>query len=464
MLFKMIENEEPEATQIANLQISSASHKLPEQSQVSTCQIPRPFGFEHLIHQWQPMGIRVLLNLPFTGNDKDYVFAIRNGPFIPNMFYGYPDSTIEAEQSSGAPTVPDENRRLLNNKKNYWSYAFNNMRPVIAAGPRISTVKEGDNAVYITYFDQPPNLSDLSLMFRKWRGTMHYRIRTVAGFTTQGYIFASLIRNVPGQLGIFPTQSVSLSPPREDQSYREAMLNSYIMGDTAMFRHFEFQVPFEYPVPYYDQFAWIGNRSRPARNFISTANFANQQKLRPLSGDPVGDNYILIGVRGRLESSVENGQIAFELEYRAGDDFQFSDPFVPNQNSFSPATRWHESAVPTYTIPSKLYTTNGLEEFKAAGKQDEVKQVKREISPVIEDKTTTTQAPTNLRPIYVAPDPLPKTIRNTPTLRRRQRDIGEDTVDDEDLESQPGDLQEVLDLKRNLRKSLNRQLDPSSFQ
>ena len=77
-------NEEPQLTQVANIQIASSGHKLPEQAQVAQCSIPRPFGFEHLIHQWQPMGIRVTLNIPFVGNDRDYLFAIRNGPFIPD--------------------------------------------------------------------------------------------------------------------------------------------------------------------------------------------------------------------------------------------------------------------------------------------------------------------------------------------------------------------------------------------
>ena len=62
-------NEEPQLTQIANIQVANAGHKLPEQAQVSTCSIPRPFGFSHLINQWQPMGIRVTLNIPFIGND-----------------------------------------------------------------------------------------------------------------------------------------------------------------------------------------------------------------------------------------------------------------------------------------------------------------------------------------------------------------------------------------------------------
>lgn len=441
----MIENEEPEATQIANLQLSGSSHKLPEQSQVPKCSIPRPFSFEHLIHQWQPMGIRVLLNLPFTGNDKDYIFAIRNGPFIPFMNYRYVDSEIAASPKENAPTVPDPNKRFLNSSVGYTSYAFNNMRPVIAAGPRIQQVEADKSAVYITYYDQPPTLAGLSTMFRKWRGTMHYRVRVVAGFTTQGYIFASLIRNVPGILGVFPTQSVTLAPEREDESYRESMLNSYIMGDTAMFRHFEFQVPFEYPVPYYDQFAWIGNRSRPARNFISLEGNKNISKLRPLHGDPVGDNFILFGLRGRLESSVENAQVIFELEYRAGDDFQFSDPFVPNLNAFVPAKIWHDTDVPIYTVPSKDYTTDGLGPFNKVS-------------------VNSNSYVDNLRPIK-RDTPLNNPINtNRSSIRRIKRDVeGVDEVDSEDLESQPGDLQEVLDLKRNLRKSLNRQLDPTSF-
>lgn len=214
------------------------------------------------------------------------------------------------------------------------------------------------------------------------------------------------------------------------------------MGDTAMFRHFEFQVPFEYPVPYYDQYAWIGNRSRPARNFASVDSPFNPLHIRPLYGDPVGDNYILIGLRGRLESSVENAQIAFELEYRAGDDFQFSDPFLPNAAHMVPNRPALQSPVPILTIPSKDYTTDGIGTYvKITGQQASVVE-KREVS--------------NLKPI-------PRMLTNTPTNRRRTRDIGVDEVDNDDLESLPGDLQEVLDLKRNLRKSLNRSLDPTVF-
>lgn len=151
-------NEEPELTQIANLQIAHEGHKLPEQSQVAQSSIPRPFNFMNLINQWQPMGIRVVLNLPFIGNDKDFIFAIRNGPFIPRFDKTYTDAGMYSDAAT--PTDITIN-----------SYAFNNMKNVIHATKKWSAppadVKE---SIYITYYDYPPVLSQLSTMFRKWRG------------------------------------------------------------------------------------------------------------------------------------------------------------------------------------------------------------------------------------------------------------------------------------------------------
>ena len=216
-------NEEPQLTQVANIQIASSGHKLPEQVQVAQCSIPRPFGFEHLIHQWQPMGIRVTLNIPFIGNDRDYLFAIRNGPFIPDYQHQYTDSVVYKGDETGAKTMV------------YNSYAWNNMRNVIHAKPSwIKDADPGNDSIYITQYDSPPLLSSLSTMFRKWRGTMHYRIRTVAGFTTQGYPFVSMVRNTPSAIGVYNQFEILPSIQRQDLSYKESMTNSYVMGDMAM--------------------------------------------------------------------------------------------------------------------------------------------------------------------------------------------------------------------------------------
>lgn len=449
-------NEEPQRTQEQSIELPSESHKLPEQSRIPNCPIPRPFSFEHLIHQWQPMGIRVTLNLPFTGNDQDYLFAIRNGPFIPSMFYKYKDSSAVTDYDKTGNFL-DPNQRKLTNLDVYDSYAFNNMRPVLHAGPKFKNIKADKYAIYITQYDQPPILASLATMFRKWRGTMHYRIRTVAGFTTQGYIFSSLVRNSPGIIGIYPTQTTVAGIQREDASYRESMINSYIMGDTAMFRHFEVEVPFEYPVPFYDQYNWIGNRSRPANNFMWAKKDDKPReikRIRNINNEPHGDNYLLFGLRGKLESSVQNSQITFELEYRAGDDFQFAEPFLPYNNQYQiPYADHKDKPVSIIQVPSDTYTTDGLHEFVVVPKPDPSYSNYRPI-PMTTTTTTTTPKPEFSNQI----------LTNNPTRRTPRRTIrdlsefeGHDEVDmDDDLISEAGDPPELLDFKRNLRKSLQR--------
>lgn len=450
-------NEEPQTTQQQNIQLPSESHKLPEQSKIPDCSIPRPFSFEHLIHQWQPMGIRVTLNLPFTGNDQDYLFAIRNGPFIPTLFYQYKDSSAQTEFDKD--NVLDPSKRKLTTMDTYNAYAFNNMRPVLHAGPKFHKVDATKSAIYITQFDQPPILASLATMFRKWRGTMHYRVRTVAGFTTQGYIFSTLVRNSPGIIGVYPTQSYVPGIQREDASYRESMINSYVMGDTAMFRHFEIEVPFEYPVPFYDQYNWIGNRCRPANNFMWAKQDGKDRqikRIRNINNEPHGDNYLLFGLRGKLESSVQNSQITFELEYRAGDDFQFAEPFLPYNNHYQiPYSDIMEKPVKIIQVPSTTYYTDGLHEFIP---NDTASSRMLQASASLPIPDNVTPLPRISLPVH---NPI---STNNPTQRNQRRTprdlgdlIGQDEVDmDDDLKSEAGDPPELLDFKRNLRKSLQR--------
>nr|QKE56314.1 MAG: putative capsid protein [Polycipiviridae sp.] len=450
-----MDNEEPQLTQIANLQISDDGHKLPEQSRIPTLQIPRPFNFNDLIHQWQPMGIRVKLNLPFTGNDQDFLFAIRNGPFIPMPGYLYQDSNAQITVSDTGSA--DYSTRNFSKQTKYDSYAWNNMFPVRHGTALLQTTDPGKSSVYITQYDAPPSFSAFSTMFRRWRGTIHYRIRVVSGFTTQGYIFMSMIRNSPSIPMVYNESTTTAGPPRQDDSYREAMQNSYIMGDTAMFRHFELQVPYEYPTPYYDQYAWIGKRSRPGRYFLSSNTDSDSSKatnryqfnIRPIQYEPHGDNWIVMGLRGTLESSVQNSQVTFELEYRAGDDFQFADPFLPFPDFYAATNqqiRDFGSPVPFRTLPSSTSFSGGF------------------VSPT---KVTKEQA-ARLKQIadrekqLAARRRLTRSITND-DLAQYQRDQqdydsdGHDTID-EDTRSVASDIGDVSSLRQSLRKSLRDKL------
>jgi len=431
-----MDNEEPQTTPIANLEIAHEGHKLPEQSKIPLCPIPRPTQISDIIQQWQPMGIRVTLNLPFTGNDQDYLFVIRNGPFIPRLDYWYTDFANFDGQTGDS---------------NICDFAYNNMINVRQGTRQFQYQDPKKNPVYITHYDYPPPLSSLATMFRKWRGTMHYRVRMVAGFTTQGYIFSSLQRNIRDSITCRNRFWTTPQFKTEDASYKSAMLNSYVMGDTAMFRHFEVQVPFEYPVPYYDQFNWIANRTRPAQYFktylqkadppIDFPNYPIDRvdRIACNFNEPHGDNYIVFGLRGKLESSVQNSQISFELEYRAGDDFQFSDPFLPMYDHFMLA-RGDAKGYYGQTVPSSDYKSNGITQpWKASTTQSA--SIVRQITTTT---TTTTQKPQNVEESnfeegdWVWNETQKKYVRKKKhTSARRIRSItdndsdsGEDTVDE----------------------------------
>lgn len=291
---------EPTATEISNVQVLGFGHKLPEQARIASCSIPRPVSFSSWICQWQPMGIRVVVNLPFVGNDRDFLFAIRNGPLIPRWDHTY-----------------------LTQNGNHRQYAWNNMRNVIIA-PFRESIYSDKPSVFITQYDYPPPLASMALSFRKWRGTMHYRIRTVAGFATQGYVFVSSVKNTIMPCGVFDEYKTPPALWRQDGSYKEAMMNSYIMSDTSMFRHVEASMLFEYPVQWYDQYAWIDRRVSH-----DSINCSSDGPVPETYFEPHGDNFLVMCVRGDLAATQEGAQIAFELEYRADENFQFSDPGLP---------------------------------------------------------------------------------------------------------------------------------------
>jgi hypothetical protein len=299
----------------------------------------------NLINQWQPMGVRVVLNIPFIGNDRDFLFAIRNGPFIPRFDKVYKDAGMYNEVAE-SPDIE------IN------SYAFNNMKNVLHATKKWKDPPaEEKESIFITYYDYPPVLAQLATMFRKWRGSMEYRIRTISGFSTQGYLFAGMLRNSPSYTGVFNQYKVLNSVARQDDSYREVMQNSYIMSDTSMFRHFKIHVPYEYPSPWYDQYKWIGNRSRPAELFQTGGEGDPITAANTVWNEPHGDNFIVVGMRGSLNTSVNQAQISFELEYRAGEDFQFADPGLPIGDFLLPAS---SKTIVSVQYPDKTMESDGI--------------------------------------------------------------------------------------------------------
>lgn len=306
--------EQPQETQVTKLKLQA-----PE----TTMQIPRPINVFAAIHQWQPMGFRVTIKLPFVGNDWSYLFLIRNGPFIPNY-----SRTLEYVPELSSVGV----------------YGFNNMRPVFLNPEPLITDKPTVNAVTtypdnyqitMSVYDFPPLLSTLAECFRRWRGDMQYRVRVVAGFGTQGYLVGSTLKNEIMPIGIYDEYKQTPLVSRNDFSYRELMAHSYVMSDTSMFRHLELTVPYDYPTPFYDQYDWISHRVVPAG--ISEGKGFSTRHTCVIA--PHGDNFVVVGLRGSIDAP-STTTMQFELEYRAVEGFQFSEPGLPPRDALRSRTSY----------------------------------------------------------------------------------------------------------------------------
>jgi hypothetical protein len=353
----MSNNEEPVQAINVNDQVSTQGKPLPEQPVIPVCNMPRQMSMLNLIYQWQPMGIRVVLNLPFIGNDQDFLFYIRNGPFIPPP----PQTRTYVDD------YYDDNPELYQGLVS--SYGANNMGAVYMFASKSGPYpdyddKSKDFPIVMTQYDMPPAISTIAQSFRRWRGDMQYRIRVVAGFATQGYIIVTPLKNVYIPIGIYNQFKIRPSIQRQDKSYRYPMMNSYALADTSMYRHIEITMPYDYPTPYYDQYAWMARRVVPAPYWFPY-NGTGKPPVTPvprsggIKAEPHGDNFIGIGLRGNLAATQAGSQIEFELEYRCCEGFQFADPFLPPTNMCQ-ATATVESLHLPYRIPSRDYSSDGI--------------------------------------------------------------------------------------------------------
>lgn len=349
--------EEPIQTIGQNQILGSQGEDLPEQSQVATTTMPRPMSVSSLIYQWQPMGIRVIVNLPFIGNDSDCIFYIRNGPLVP-----YP-----ADCCFYSDSAYDSNAELY--KDPVSSFGTNNMQAVAQYGDKFEVYPNFSDTskafpVVITQYDMPPPIASFAHMFRRWRGDMQYRIRVVAGSITQGYIIIMPYKNVFIPIAVYDQFKVRPALQKQDASYRPQMINSYGLVDVAMFRHSEITVPFDYPVPYYDQYAWMARRVTPAPFFLPYSG-TGQPPTKAVGRDhvasePHGDNLIGVGLRGALQTSLTGSQLEFEIEYRCAEGFQFADPFLPHCNIIQSSVTAAEEHILPYRIPDRAWTSDGI--------------------------------------------------------------------------------------------------------
>lgn len=266
-------NPEPE-----DLVIQSVP-KLPDGAKETTSHslVDLDVQFITIINRWQPMGYRITINLPYVADDINPICAIEVTPVIPSV----------KQVVSGTAFLPAPS-------------AFSPIYPLP------STLSSG-TAVTVTRYDNPPSFAVAAAAHRFWRGTMKYRLRCISNFIAQGYVIASVAK------GLVAEQH-SLDTLRRiqglDVGMRRFMGNSYIMSDVSMFRHIEIEVPFEYPVQFYDSYR---SSYEKTLRYLETSCEIN-----------CPDNFILISSRGGITSPTAGAQVVYEVEYAPGADFEFS--------------------------------------------------------------------------------------------------------------------------------------------
>lgn len=284
----------------ADIQVPSKA--LPEQAKavVSPSLASDDVNFLTLIYRWQPMGYRIVINLPFVSDDITPLFAIKNGPYIP------PNSQF-ATLDSGSNTA-------LGFQRIY--------QPIYP----LPSEESSSTAVTVTRYDCAPTLAICSWAYRYWKGSMKYRLRSVANFIAQGYVFSSVARQLyASELHYSGTTQPDLRTqhrviPGLESGFRRYQQNSYAMSDLSMYRHIEVEVPFEYPLPFYDQYRALDELSNRVRNRTVAQG--------PLVTEPnMGDNFIIVSNRGGMASPTAGAQVVYELEYCPGDDFTFTSEF-----------------------------------------------------------------------------------------------------------------------------------------
>jgi len=298
----------------------------------NTLALPRPISLKDLIHHWNPMGIRVVVDLPFIGDDRSFLFMIRPQPYIPWLpLNAYTPNALN------------------------WMRFYDNMRPVIHdVGTDDGTSYALPPGISIFQHSPPPLFSELSAAYRKWRGSIKYRLRCVTNFTASGYMITSMFRRVQRSLGAKNFFTTATRMFRNDTSFNQGMYNAWLTSDVSMYRHTQFVVPYEYIEPWRDHARMAFNASY----IMTPANACTNLNLENLVG---------VGIRGAVAASDTENQIVFELEYAAGDDFELAVPFPPSESwtwgmqvdKTDIATDSQRLAYEGLVIPTNEWTTDG---------------------------------------------------------------------------------------------------------
>lgn len=249
---------------------------------------------------WQPTGYRIVVKIPYVGDDKTPLVGFRVTPRIPMQCYD--------------PHITYTTQPIHNND---WIYPLPSESRI---APSTST-----SPIEITRVDAPGPLARLASCYRYYTGSLMFRFRAVSNFLAQGYMIAGVIHGTSAEMvknTSTTVQTVTLQKALRringvGDGYGQFMLNSYQMSDLSEFRHIEVTVPYEgftswYDMEYYDA------------SWVSTQPLVNLQT----------ESFVILAARGAITSTGgSSATLAYEIEMAAGPDFQLAGPIMCPQRS-----------------------------------------------------------------------------------------------------------------------------------
>lgn len=271
---------------------------------------------EDLIHTWKPMNFVVNIQTPLVGTQVPFM-ALRVEPTLPS----YERPSIYSDQPD--PTVPYNTYgpNTFSCETTIWRH------PLVFLGLGTNGFTAGGAAQYIEPYrgaamftnGPEPLLSRYTKMFRDWRGSMRYRIRSISNFTNQGYVRVGLVNGVyfkkywnsNGASFCFPT-----STKFNEADSSTNLQNGWLTLDLSEKKHLALEVPYQRNLPFVDRL-WEG----PYIEINDTVG------TRPTL-QPNTEQYLVFQLEGTTTSGTNN-LIQLSFEYCAGPDFEVSRPIGP---------------------------------------------------------------------------------------------------------------------------------------
>lgn len=263
------------------------------------------FSLTNTIYTWQPVGLRIVINVPAVTDNVHPLFALVANPLFMHPYY--------LQKRFG----------YLNN--NYGGIFINNVQPAF-------TPNVVNTGVKFTWYNVPCITAMLALFHRKWRGDISFMLKTTGSFVNYGVISAS-----PSYGATIPYQKSELQFPNmadarpkvvgyPTTNCYDSQMNATVLSDISSERHMQVTIPYRHPQPWFDQFQWLAD---------CMPRLIQPDNIMDFSPQVLNCTHSLLNVaplNGLGATTPAGGDfIAYEVYMKVEPGFQFADRHVlPN--------------------------------------------------------------------------------------------------------------------------------------